>query len=211
MYKKMLLKYVEEHEEFLFDAAYEHIRLFKVMPYKTYLKNIERLVDDGKMIRISKGIYAIPNKSGNHESVISYYTGFSDGMVVGYAMYNDLELSDFESTETVIYTNKITKQSKHLNEHNITLKYVDLYFSDKLIKIVQALQCIENYNEITDINGLKFVELLDEAANQYDDFVFEDIVKVIKYQYSTVRWFHDYIKPKIKYGNPLAVYEKLTE
>ncbi|WP_162146906.1 hypothetical protein [Acholeplasma granularum] len=80
-----------------------------------------------------------------------------------------------------------------------------------MIKIVQALECIGNYNEIIDINGLKFVELLDEAAHQYDDFVFEDIVKVIKYQYSTVRWFHDYIKPKIKYGDPLAVYEKITK
>lgn len=207
----MLLKYVEEHDGFLFDAAYEHIRLFKLIPYKTYLKNIERLVNDGKMIRISKGIYAIPDMFGNHESVISYYTDYHGGMVVGDKMYKYLELSDFESKQTIIYTKKITKQSKQLNELNVMLKYVDFYFSDKLIKIVQALECIENFNEIIDINGLKFVELLDEAANQYDDFVFEDIIKVIKYQYSTVRWFHDYIKPKIKYGDPLAVYEKLTK
>jgi len=57
--------------------------LFKIIPYKTFLKIIERLVASDKMVRLYKGVYAILDESGNYETIETYDTRDYSRVVVG--------------------------------------------------------------------------------------------------------------------------------
>lgn len=206
MYSSMIEEYINTRKGVIFDAGYEHQNLFPVIPYKTFLKIIERLVNSGKMTRIFKGIYAILDVFGNHEIIEIYYTKNYSGIVVGDEMYNNLGISDENPKYVTIYTKKINTKTKNFG--NFRLINVDLFFSEHLVKIVQLLECIENYNSIVNMNLLSYSSLVAEVIKIYEDTIFRQVIKTIEYKYSTILSFHETINPFLAYGNPKAVYDK---
>lgn len=209
MYTKMVREYINKNKGELFDSSYEHKKLFQLIPYKTYLKIIQRFVNENQMIRISKGIYAIPDEKGKYKSVKTYYTQYFSGMVVGEEMYFRSNLTPYESSEILIYTNLLSVNTRNINEYK--LKYIDLTFFKERVNIITALEIIENQYKIRDINIKMYAMLIELAVYSYSDKDFEQIIKKIDYQYSTIEKFEEYLKVKGKYGNPLDIFKKLEK
>lgn len=207
MYSGMVKEYINANKSVIFDAGYEYQRLFKIIPYKTFLKIIERLVDSNNMVRLYKGVYAILDESGNHETIDTYYTRAYSGVVVGKQMYNNIGISDSVADEVIIYTKKINNQTKTFA--NYKLINIDLFYSEDLIKIMQLLDCIENYEKIEDINMLSYSSLIADVLKVYDDTTFKHIIEKVNYKYSTILNLHNLIKEFSVNGNPIRVYENL--
>lgn len=204
MYTKMVREHINKNKGELFDSSYEHKRLFQLIPYKTYLKIIQRFVNENLMVRISKGIYGIPDDNGKYKSIERYYTENVGGLIVGDAFYYEYRITRHKNNEVLIYTNRLSTNTRNIN--NYKLKYIDLLFFDNKIKVIRALDLIENQYKIKDINFEMFAKLIEQATIVYNDKEFELIIDKIDYQYSTIQKFDELLKLNGKHGNPLKLY-----
>lgn len=96
--------------------------VFKDIQYKTLLKIFNRLVDEGIVHTVSKGLYCVGNKMVNNKKIISQYASSSRGMIVGYSLFNSIGLT--------IY-NVIVSKQKMIGD--FLLKRVDLEFTDEIV------------------------------------------------------------------------------
>ena len=134
MYTKMVREHINKNKGDLFDSSYEHKRLFQLIPYKTYLKIIQRFVNENLMVRISKGIYGIPDDYGKYKSIEKYYTENVGGLIVGDAFYYEYRITPHENNEALIYTNRLSTNTRNIN--NYKLKFVDLLFFDNISNLI---------------------------------------------------------------------------
>ena len=75
-----------------------------MVPYKILLKILNRLQDEGVIIGIAKGIYAVTNKGITFDEAIKYYCPAERGMLLGYDLYNKCALTEHKEKPTVILT-----------------------------------------------------------------------------------------------------------
>lgn len=63
-YTKTLRKYCLQNPGRLFDAGYMAEKYFHMIPYKSYLKILNRLQDENILMFVSKGVYL--DRRGRH-------------------------------------------------------------------------------------------------------------------------------------------------
>lgn len=107
-------------------------------------------------------------------------------MLIGYALYNELGLTDYNEKEITIYTNAIGTKTKNIK--NIHLKKVDLPFFSKANKsIIIVLELLEyGFNNMIDCDVIKTINVLQRCLLNYSDFAFEDVIDRINYSNTTI-------------------------
>lgn len=60
-YSKTIREYCLQNKRNVFDVSYEMITHFDMVPYKTLLKILNRLEEEGIIEKYSKGLYIIVN------------------------------------------------------------------------------------------------------------------------------------------------------
>lgn len=186
-YTQTIRNYVLERKGEMFDVSYEFNKRFQMIPHKTLMRILNRLEDEGLLLTVGKGLYFINDETDySDDKLIKYFTSNDRGMVVGYALYNELGLTDYNEKEITIYTNAIGTKTK--NTKNIHLKKVDLPFFSKADRsIIIVLELLEyGFNNIIDCDVIKTINVLQRCLLNYSDFVFEDIVSIINYSNTTV-------------------------
>lgn len=184
MHTKMIKKYIEEHAGEIFDAGYLYERLFQTIPNKTYLKIIERFVNSGSFLRISKGVYLIGESKGVVDPILEFYTSNYSGMVVGNHMLYNLGIVNSPSEEIELLTSRITTCTKNIN--NYKLRYVNVFFIPETINIIQGLECIAAIPKLEKYNANKLLHVIEKMIRSYQDFGFESIIENIKYDFATI-------------------------
>ena len=82
-------------------------------PYKTLLKILNRLVVEGIVTCVSKGVYLIREEGRElDEAIIDRFISNGHGMYSGYTLFNDLEITEQQNDCVEIYTNRISSQTK---------------------------------------------------------------------------------------------------
>lgn len=104
-------------------------------------------------------------------------------MLVGYTLFNNIGLTDYQDDKIELYTNAIT--ANH-TVGRISLKRVDLIFSNAMVDLVSLLEIIDAGYDIIGCNYVAFIEIESLLCKSYTDALFDKIVKTIKYKYSTV-------------------------
>ncbi len=186
-YTKTIRTYCQQNEGHIFDSQQMFRDYFSMVPYKTFMKILNRLEDENILSSVSKGVYLIQSKqSGDADSaILKQYAEDYRGMLVGYAMYNAYSISDYQDDTIEIYT-KVIPQGSHKNINKYHLTGVDILFSEKAKSLIRTLELIEHGNSIRNIDYLKYGEVRNAGLSIYSNALFDEISKAVRYQYSTI-------------------------
>jgi len=167
----------------------------KSVPESTYYKILERMVKDKTLTRLARGVYCLPKITRfgtipkNQQEIIRYYTGETgtDGIVVGYALYNRYGLTTQITKSIKIYSNRLTSGRKTFGD--IQVWRVSLVFREPERDAIEALEILQHYNEIEESQIIAFRNFLAHAAKQYHDTATQTVLQHIRYKKRTIAFF----------------------
>ena len=111
--------YISERKGEFFEITYERKKYFHMILYKTLMKVLNRLEDEGLLLSVAKGLFFINDGTEySNEKLVEYY-GLSDrGIATGYVLFNDLGLTNYiDDNVVIIYYQNLFEQ--HLVHNNI--------------------------------------------------------------------------------------------
>ena len=188
-YTKTLRSFCLQNKGKILDSAELHKQYFEFVPYKTFLKVLNRLRDEGLLIAIDKGVWKITGDGekidAGDDDILSTYASVYNGMVVGYALYNSLGITAHKEEYIQIYTKRIPSRHKTIQNYKLT-QAKHLLFTKEERDIITVLELIENRNSIIGGDPFMIANAIEERLKSYSDIVLREIVSNIHYQYSTV-------------------------
>ncbi|MDY0277934.1 MAG: hypothetical protein RBQ97_07605 [Acholeplasma sp.] len=185
-YTKTLREFFSQNQGHIFDVQYEQNHRFSLIPYKTLLKILNRLEEEGIVSSIAKGVYIVNSDEelDIDKAINDYYVERFSGMMIGKALYNYYDIGDQDEDIIEIYTNKIISNNKTIGKYHL-IKF-DTYFYDEIVRLITALELIEKVSTIKDINYIRYNEEKEAGVNSYTDEIFKEIIIHHKYKYSTI-------------------------
>lgn len=94
-YTKFVREYCKNNSGAFFDVSKLKDAEFSEVPYKTLLKILNRLEEEGLLKPVSKGVYFIGEKPMDEELIFDEYVDDGKGMFVGYQLFNDVGISRY--------------------------------------------------------------------------------------------------------------------
>ena len=183
-YTKLVREYCKNNSGAIFDVSKLKDTEFAEVPYKTLLKILNRLEEEGLLKPVSKGIYFIGEKSVDEELIFDEYVDDGKGMFVGYQLFNDVGISDYVDRKIEIYTHNI-KLKQNVGQY--FLKRVDLEFDDDIVDLIALLEIIDVGYSMKGCDFISYKKTVDMLLQSYSDSSFEKIIKAIRYKYSTIK------------------------
>lgn len=184
-YTKLVREYCKNNSGAIFDVSKLKDTEFAEVPYKTLLKILNRLEEEGLLKPVSKGVYFIGEKPVDEELIFDEYVDNGKGMFVGYQLFNDVGISDYFDCKIEIYTNNIKSKQKSVGQY--FLKKVDLEFDDDTVDLVALLDIIDTGYSMKGCDFMVYKKTVDMLLKSYSDSSFEKIIKAIRYKYSTIK------------------------
>ena len=106
-------------------------------------------------------------------------------MVVGYALYNDLGITEVQKKPIEIYTMAMETTTKNIGNEYRLIKLPINMFDTWTKKIIVCLELIEHRHNILEVNIVRLNEVIIEYSQYYQDSVLKEITRVRKYSYGT--------------------------
>lgn len=208
-YTKTIREYCLQNKGDIFDVSYMGDKYFEMVPYKTLLKILNRLEEDGILTCIAKGVYFI-NKEGVcvDDAIIERYISNNHGMYGGYTLFNNLGITEQRTEYIEIYTNRICMQTKTIGKYQLIR--VDTTFSSPIVEMITLMDCIENGIKYDDVNVMRLHEAIDRFARQYNDIMFGFAIEAMHYHYSSVLTLINHLDRLGIRNNCIAVFEKMN-
>lgn len=207
-YTKTLREFFSQNQGHIFDVQYEQNHRFSLVPYKTLLKILNRLEEEGIVSSIAKGIYIVntDDELDIDKAINDYYVERFSGMMIGKEMYNYYDIGNQDEDIIEIYTNKIISNNKSVGKYHL-IKF-DTYFYDEVVRLITALELIENVSTIKDINYIRYNEEKEAGVNSYTDEIFKVIITHHKYKYSTIATLDEMLHRFSIKNNALRIYKE---
>lgn len=158
---------------------------FTKMSQAAFFKAMERLVKDGVLTRTAKGMY-IMEFGDDGEDMLNYFFGENNnnGMFIGQRLYEKYAISDYKSDEIELYSNLINKAT--CNVGNIHVRRVDVELTFENARVIEALEIMQNYDDIINLNKQKFARFARQFAKGYEDEAAVYVLSRMKYKKSTI-------------------------
>lgn len=176
----MVREYCKNNSGAIFDVSKLKNTEFAEVPYKTLLKILNRIEEEGLLKPVSKGVYFIGEKPVDEELIFDEYIDDGKGMFVGYQLFNDVGISNYVECKIEIYTNNIKSKQKSLGQY--LLKRVDLEFDDDIVDLVALLEIIDTGCSMKGCDFMAYKKTVDMLLKSYSDSSFEKIIKAIRYK-----------------------------
>jgi hypothetical protein len=207
-YTKTLREFFSQNQGHIFDVQYEQNHRFSLIPYKTLLKILNRLEEEGIVSNIAKGVYIVnfDDELDIDKAINYYYVERFSGMMIGKEMYNYYDIGDLDEDIIEIYTNRIISNNKSIGKYHL-MKF-DTYFYDEVVRLVTALELIEKVSTIKDINYIRYNEEKEAGVNSYTDEIFKVIITHHKYKYSTIATLDGLLSKLSIKNNALLIYKE---
>lgn len=202
---KLVREYCKNNSGAIFDVSKLKDTEFAEVPYKTLLKILNRLEEEGFLSTVSKGVYFIGEKPVDEELIFDEYVDDGKGMFVGYQLFNDVGIFDYVDCKIEIYTNNIKAKQKSVGRY--LLKRVDLEFNDDIVDLVALLEIIDVGYSMKGCDFMSCKKTVDMLLQSYSDSNFKKIVKAIRYKYSTVKQLSELIDANSIDNNCLDIFE----
>ena len=190
--EERLSSYPENH--LLFASKLYSEAFAKEMSEAAYYKTLQRLCNQRAIAKIAKGIYCKPLQTRFGEvlpsetQIVDEFTKNATGMVVGYAMYNTLNLTTQVPKNIEVYSSVIDEQQKQVGR--VSLKKQSLIFDDRMVKAVQMLEVLQNYDTIQDMNENSFLRFCKKYSETYNEDACEAALSSIRYSKRTIAFLH---------------------
>ena len=204
-YNKLVREYCKNNSGAIFDVSKLKDTEFVEVPYKTLLKILNRLEEEGLLKPVSKGVYFIGEKPVDEELIFGEYVDDGKGMFVGYQLFNDVGISDYVDRKIEIYTHNIKSKQKSVGQY--FLKRVDLEFDDDIVDLVALLEIIDVGYSMKGCDFMAYKKTVDMLLKSYSDSSFEKIIKAIRYKYSTIKQLSELLETNSIDNNCLDIFE----
>lgn len=155
-----------------------------------YYKTLQRMCESGELVKIAKGTYHLPKVSKygivppSEKEIVTAFTENETGTVIGYSLYNALDLTTQVSKTVTVMSSALEGLTKSIR--NVIVHQVPLEFSKEITSMIHGLEVLQNFNSIQDINYSAFLRYSKKLALSYDPKVFEKIVTAKTYKKSTI-------------------------
>lgn len=181
----------------------------------TYYKTLERLCKSQELMNIAKGVYHLPKKSKygivppSDEEIISTFVKNGKGMVVGYSLYNQLNLTTQISKSIQVISSNLEGFTKIIR--NIRVQQVPIVFTQEMQNMIKGLEVLQNFYEIQDLSYKAFIEFTEAIACNYIEelFVKEELYK--RYKKSTIAFLREILNYYHKDNNLDAYLSALSD
>lgn len=204
-YTKFVREYCRNNSGTFFDVSKLKDAEFSEVPYKTLLKILNRLEEEGLLKPVSKGVYFIGEKPVDEELIFDEYVDDGKGMFVGYQLFNDVGISNYVDCKIEIYTNNIKSKQKSVGQY--FLKKVDLEFDDDIVDLVALLEIIDTGYSMKGCDFMAYKKTVDILLQSYSDSDFKKIIKAIRYKYSTIKQLSELLEANSIDNNCLDIFE----
>lgn len=182
---------------------------FHKMSEGAFFKALERLVNQGFLIRVAKGLYIKSaeqlDKVQMEQAVLDYFFGENNdnGMYTGYRLYMKYAITDADDGKIELYSNAVNKDS--INIGRIHIRRVSIELSYDKTKILEALEIFQNYSKIKDLNKHHFARYARNFALSYKDDIATYVIDNVKYKKNTIA-FMKKVLDMYKIDNTLGQY-----
>lgn len=182
---------------------------FHKMSEGAFFKALERLVNEGFLIRVAKGLYIKSaeqlDKVQMEQAVLDYFFGENNdnGMYTGYRLYMKYAITDADDGKIELYSNAVNKDS--INIGRIHIRRVSIELSYDKTKILEALEIFQNYSRIKDLNKHHFARYARNFALSYKDDIATYVIDNVKYKKNTIA-FMKKVLDMYKIDNTLGQY-----
>lgn len=188
------LSHYKENELIFASRLYKE-QLSEYMSETAYYKILERMYKSGELAKAAKGIYYIPHISKygcvppSDKQIVEAFTQDETGTVIGYVMYNNLNLTTQVSKNVNVLSSAIEGFSKTVR--NVVVKQVQLEYSEEVKNMICGLEVLQNFYEIQDINYSAFIEFSRQIASTYQNEIFELVISKTSYKKSTISFLRE--------------------
>lgn len=188
------LREFKENELIIASRLYKE-KLSGQISEAAYYKTLQRMCESGELVKIAKGTYHLPKigKYGiippSEKEIVSAFTENGTGTVVGYSLYNDLNLTTQVSKTITVMSSSLEGLTKSIR--NIVVRQVPLEFSKEITSMVHGLEVLQNFNAIQDINYSAFLKFAEQLANDFDSEAFRITISTQSYKKSTISFMQE--------------------
>lgn len=161
-------KYCLENQGGIFDTGYLLEHSFKFINKDSFRKFVSRLVNEGIISQISKGIYYIGNLDtiDLDTLIINHYVSNNGGIIVGLALLNKLNLTSKKPIKTDIFS-RLTTSNKNIA--NCSVKIIYSYLFAGTVSFFESLDLLLNYKNIDIDEEMDFANELSKRLIAYCD------------------------------------------
>lgn len=191
--KNTLLNYKEN--ELIFASKLYKTELYNQVSEAAFYKTLERMCKSGKLVKISKGMYHIPKASKygivppTDKDIISAFTKDGTGTIVGYSLYNALNLTTQVAKTIEVLSSSLESFTKTIR--NVVIRQVKIDYTENVMNMIHVLEVLQNYYNIQDINTVSFIVFTKELINWYDEEIFKKVIETINYKKSTIAFLRE--------------------
>lgn len=192
--KEELNRYSEN--EMIFASKLYKEKLYKKNVTETsFYKVLERMCLSNELSKLSKGVYYYPKKSKfgitpiSDEEIISRYIEKNNGMIIGYHLFNKLNLTTQVSKKITLYSTNVEGETKNIR--NIEIKNISLKINDEYKKIIEMLEVLQSFNKIQDLNYNAFYEYARNFSKEYNEDILKKVLIEKKYKKSTISFLRN--------------------
>lgn len=188
------LSELKENELFIASRLYKE-KLSESIGEAAYYKMLQRMCEAGELVKIAKGTYHLPRigKYGvvppSEKEIVSAFTENKTGTVVGYKLYNSLNLTTQISKTVTVMSSALEGLTKSIR--NVVVYRVPLEFSKEITNIVQGLEVLQNFSTIQDINYSAFLKYSETLASTFNSKAFEEAIAKKNYKKSTIAFLQE--------------------
>lgn len=184
-----------KENELIFASKLYKSELYNQVSEVAFYKTLERMCKNGELVKIAKGTYHLPKVSKygivppSDKDIINAFISNGTGTVIGYSLYNALELTTQVSKNVEIMSSAVDNFNKTIR--NIVVHQVQIDYTDAVKNMIHSLEVLQNYYNIQDINNFAFINLTQKMADWYDDDTFRKVISTINYKKSTIAFFQE--------------------
>lgn len=163
-------------------------KAFTKMSQDAFFRAMERLSDDGLIVRLVKGMYIkFEDKDKDYsEMLLNYFFGENNdsGMFIGYRLYNKYNLTAHKS-DTVELFSMISRASL-TRIGNLVVRRPQIELDFENARVIEALEILQNYSTIEGLDKTKFARYAKQYARGYNDDAAVKVIRSMSYKKSTV-------------------------
>ena len=181
--------------QLIFASKLYHEQFGDRITESSYYKTLERLRNAGSLCQIGKGTYYRPKVSKygtvppSQQEIIAAFTEPDKGTVVGYSLYNSLKLTTQVSRTVEVLSSAMEQQTKKIG--NVMLSYCDLVYAPEVKRLIHMMEVLQNFGKIQELDYAQFVKFCERFITTYDDAVFAQVCRQMKYQKRTISFLRN--------------------